>query len=101
VLHAAFVRSVAFHPKAPRLVSASNDGTIKVWDLESGQDLLTLPGQSREVGQAAFSPDGRWLASVGSDGTLRLWDDGPPGDPSTPDRPSTTGGSRALRLLLR
>src|SRR5262249_24963594 len=63
---------------------ACQDEAGRVWDLESGQDLLTLPAQSREVGQAAFTPDGRGPAAVGSAGPRRLGDGGPPGAPLAP-----------------
>jgi hypothetical protein len=60
-------------PDARRLASASLDGTIKIWDLETGQDVLTLHGHP-EVFALAFSPDGRRLASGGNDNTIRIWD---------------------------
>ncbi|KAM5505356.1 hypothetical protein McanMca71_003202, partial [Microsporum canis] len=55
-------------------VSASDDGTVRLWDPASGQHLQTLEGHSDPVRAVAFSPDGRMLASVSDDGTVRLWD---------------------------
>ena len=42
-----------------RAVSGSSDGTLKVWDLESGQQLQTLSGRRHQVWAVAVTPDGR------------------------------------------
>jgi WD40 repeat protein len=66
--------SVAFSPDGKHLASASEDHAVKVWDAQTGQEILTLKGHTKLVRSAAFSPDGKRLASGGDDGTLKVWD---------------------------
>jgi WD40 repeat protein len=67
------VNAVVLTPNGQRAVSASFD-TLKVWDLVSGRELLTLSGHSREVNAAAVTPDGQRAVSASSDNTLKVWD---------------------------
>jgi WD40 repeat protein len=72
--HERGVESVAFSPDGQTLASGSFDGTIKLWNLASGQELRTLKRQREldEVRSVAFSPNGLNLAS-GSYKTIKLW----------------------------
>lgn len=68
---------VAFSPDGKRFGSYSEDGSLKVWDAQTGQELLTF--QAGGVTNLVFSPDGRRLASTSgagpaSLGEVKLWD---------------------------
>jgi predicted NACHT family NTPase len=65
---------VAFSPDGKSLASASYDGTVKLWDADTGQVLQILQGHTYGVSHVAFSPDGKRLASAGVDHTVRLWE---------------------------
>src|SRR5204862_134768 len=65
---------LAFCPDGKRVVSASYDGTAKVWDLGTGDEPITLRGHEGRVMATAFSPDGWRLATASSDHTAKLWD---------------------------
>jgi WD40 repeat protein len=71
--HNATVRVVTFTPDARRVISASSDHTIKVWDVGFGQELFSFNGHTDAVYALAVSSDGTWLASGSNDTTVQLW----------------------------
>jgi WD40 repeat protein len=46
---------------------------VKIWDAETGRELLSLPEHSRYVGSVAWSPDGQQLATAAQP-EVRIWD---------------------------
>ena len=67
--------SVAFSPDGKRIVSASRDNTLRLWDVHTGQSIgEPLQGHQSPVLSVAFSPDGNRIISASWDQTLRLWD---------------------------
>ncbi|KAF3887991.1 MULTISPECIES: serine/threonine-protein kinase [Nostocales] len=71
--HSSDVNSVAFSPDGQSLASASDDRTIKIWNLATRQTTFTLKGHSQWIWAVAFSPDGKTLASGSADSTIKLW----------------------------
>jgi hypothetical protein len=65
---------VAVSPDGRRVVSASGDETLKVWDLDTGVEVFTLSGHTDAVSAVAITSDGRRAISASWDKTLRLWD---------------------------
>jgi len=72
--HSSAVWSVAWSPDGKRLASASEDGTVQVWDASSGTLLLTYKGHRDGVLSVTWSPDGKRLASASLDRTVQVWD---------------------------
>jgi WD40 repeat protein len=67
------VTSVAFSPDGTRVASASIDRVVRVWDVPSGRERLTLKGHEDWAGNVRFSPNGNELVSAGADATVRVW----------------------------
>ncbi|MCH2047676.1 MAG: serine/threonine protein kinase [Trichodesmium sp. ALOHA_ZT_67] len=72
--HRKWVCSVALRNDQKILASGSEDETIKLWEVDSGREILTIRGHSGYVNSVAFSPDGKILASGSDDKTIRLWE---------------------------
>ncbi len=64
---------VVFSPDGTRIATAGRDGTMRLWDPETGQELLVLAGHRSGVSAVAFSPEGNRLAAAGEDGSIRLY----------------------------
>jgi WD40 repeat protein/Flp pilus assembly protein TadD len=74
--HTGRVWSVAISADGTRIVSGSADGTLRLWDSGTGQELLVLRGHRAAVRSVAFTPDGRRIVSGSEDGTVKVWHSG-------------------------
>ncbi|MEO1401685.1 MAG: caspase family protein, partial [Cyanobacteria bacterium J06635_1] len=72
--HTGSVTAVAFSPEGDRIVSGSNDNTLRLWDREGNPVGDPLQGHTDSVWAVAFSPEGDRIVSGSDDTTLRLWD---------------------------
>jgi platelet-activating factor acetylhydrolase IB subunit alpha len=72
--HNGVVMCVQVHPVFTVVVSGSEDGSIKVWDHESGDYLKTLKGHTNTVNSLDFNASGEYLASCSTDLSIKLWD---------------------------
>jgi eukaryotic-like serine/threonine-protein kinase len=72
--HQHVVKHVSFSPDRRTLASASEDTTVRLWDVPSGRELATLAGHKARIAHVTFSPEGRTLASASGDKTVKLWD---------------------------
>ncbi|MDJ0795737.1 MAG: DnaJ domain-containing protein [Calothrix sp. MO_167.B12] len=67
------ITTVVITPNGKTLVSASKDGTIKLWNFHTGELISTFTGHSAAVESIAVSPNGQIIASSSSDGIIKLW----------------------------
>ncbi|MGH9938119.1 MAG: WD40 repeat domain-containing protein [Blastocatellia bacterium] len=72
--HSDGVRCVAVTADGRRVVSGSDDKTVRVWEVESGRCLATLEGHTSAVLGVAVTADGRRIVSGSDDKTVRVWE---------------------------
>jgi len=68
------VEAMAVTPDGQHLVTGREDGTVQLWDLESGDEIRVFTGHTDRITAVAITPDGRWLVTGSWDHTARLWD---------------------------
>jgi WD40 repeat protein/serine/threonine protein kinase len=66
--------SAAFSPDGLRIVTGNADGTARVWDAETGAELLVLKGHNSGVPSVSFSSDGSRIVTGSYDATAMVWD---------------------------
>ena len=71
--HTDRVRYVSFSPDGNRIASASNDMTVRLYEVATGEHIAKLEGHTGPVGRLAFSPDGKTIATGSSDHTVMMW----------------------------
>jgi ATP-dependent Clp protease ATP-binding subunit ClpA/WD40 repeat protein len=71
--HSGMVLSVQLSPDRKRIVSGSEDKTIKIWDLDNNT-VQTLVEHNAWVWSVQFSPDGKKILSGSGDRTIKIWD---------------------------
>ena len=74
--HTGRVVSAGFSADGRRVLTASSDGTARVWDTKGGTSLAVLgkpAGSTQGLKSAVFSPDGTLVATAGPGNTARIW----------------------------
>ena len=69
--HGARIYSIAFAPDGEILASASADGSLRLWDVQTGRQVVRFD-RAPEPRALAFSPDGKLLASVGEHPAVQM-----------------------------
>jgi WD40 repeat protein len=72
--HTDWIRALTFSADGKFLISAGDDKSILVWDVDTGKFVRRLEGSTEWVMCLATSPDGKQIAASGFDRTIRIWD---------------------------
>ncbi len=73
-VHEDSVNDLHFSRDGSRVLTASDDGKVYLWDSETGKEAIAPLDAGSPVIFAHFSPDGRRIAAASRDGTARIWD---------------------------
>ena len=76
--HTDDVMSVVFSPNGKYICSGSVDNTVRLWNVDTGENIRTLKGHTNYVKSVSFCPDGKYICSGSDDKTVRLWEIPPP-----------------------
>ena len=71
--HSKYINSIQFNDNGNFIISASQDKTIRLWDIESGRCMRIFEGHNNVVIAATFSVDNKKIISVSKDWTIRIW----------------------------
>jgi WD40 repeat protein len=72
---------IGISPDGSRLATGTANGLVRIYDFESGRELVALQGHTARLAALAWSPGGELLATGANDGTVRLWEGGPRREP--------------------
>ena len=72
--HGDQVHCVAYSPDGTRIVTASRDATLRIWDALTGVQLAVISDHRLRFRSAVYSPDGNHIATTSEDATVRIWD---------------------------
>ena len=72
--HTGSVNYASWSPDGMLVATVSDDGTARIWDAQSGEQVRVLYGHSGGVNHAAWSPDGKQILTAGNDHSVRMWD---------------------------
>ncbi len=72
--HHGRINHATFSSDGSKVITASNDGTAKLWDAATGVCILTLAQHQGRVNSAAFSADGSRIVTASSDSAAKVWD---------------------------
>jgi len=72
--HRERINSVVYSNDGQRILSASEDGTIKEWNRETGECIQTFEGHAKDVSAATYSTDNHRVLSSSYDKTIKEWD---------------------------
>ena len=79
--HDRFVSCVTFDRFGERIASGGGDGTVRIWNATTGEELESYLGHGEEVTALRFGAGGRRVVSGSDDGTIRVWYADPDSDP--------------------
>ncbi|KAF8837552.1 WD40 repeat-like protein [Paxillus ammoniavirescens] len=72
--HEHYVTAIAYLPKEKRLVTCSEDETVRIWNVENGEQEGASMGHDGWARGLAVTKDGKTILSGGKDKLLRIWD---------------------------
>ena len=55
------------------LASGGRDGTVRLWDVATGNNVAVFHGHTEPISALAFTADRRWLITASADCAVRLW----------------------------